>query len=573
MDTKFSPTRPLYLFYLLTFLIFSSSAFAQVGINTTSPGGGSILDIESSDKGLLIPRVDIDDLDTQAPITGTISDWLMVFNTNATTGRGYLYWNGSRWVPVGNKKFWGFNGDGGTNPGTAAGEDFLGTTDDVDFIIARNSVESLTFKTNELVVNETGADYDLRIETQTDPNLMFVDASQDNVGIGVGTPTADYKFQVYSGTGNSIYGYSDNVGGVLGREDDITIGLAPSGEQTVSGAGVYANNPFAGYTSVFAQSTGAATVAASVQYSDVWMANYSYVDNSNVGYNPNSSYIELNKNENSTGGDHTALKALSGRDADGNPGYQIGAIIGTIYGRNSGTQTEDTYGMIGQGVNSSSSFAVGAQFVSSGMGGATGYTVNIADDYYNRKIVGSGSVSEVIPTKDHGRITLTAPESPEYWYQDYGNVTMTNGQAVIELDEILSDIIVVDAENPVRVNVTPYQMPYFNGVTIMSYDNKRVVLQELNGGRHSGTLQYTLVVKPKTNYGEGRFPQGPEPYFVKGEKLRIPAAQTRNQNRANGRQIFEWPADWEVYGYQSQAQKYMTGEALRQDLESPKKKK
>lgn len=44
------------------------------------------------------------------------------------------------------------------------------------------------------VFNDAGADVDQRIEGDTDPNLVFVDASTDRVGIGTNTPTA--KMQV-----------------------------------------------------------------------------------------------------------------------------------------------------------------------------------------------------------------------------------------------------------------------------------------------------------------------------------------------------------------------------------------
>lgn len=44
------------------------------------------------------------------------------------------------------------------------------------------------------VFNEAGADKDARFEGDTDPNLLFTDASTDRVGIGTNTPTA--KFQV-----------------------------------------------------------------------------------------------------------------------------------------------------------------------------------------------------------------------------------------------------------------------------------------------------------------------------------------------------------------------------------------
>ena len=42
------------------------------------------------------------------------------------------------------------------------------------------------------VFNEAGADKDARFEGDTDPNLLFTDASTDRVGIGTNTPTAKF---------------------------------------------------------------------------------------------------------------------------------------------------------------------------------------------------------------------------------------------------------------------------------------------------------------------------------------------------------------------------------------------
>jgi len=46
-----------------------------------------------------------------------------------------------------------------------------------------------TFR-NSIIVNENGLDADTRIEGDTDPDLFFVDASTDRVGIGTNTPAA-----------------------------------------------------------------------------------------------------------------------------------------------------------------------------------------------------------------------------------------------------------------------------------------------------------------------------------------------------------------------------------------------
>lgn len=79
-------------------MLFSSLLTAQVGINTTTIGSGAILDISSSDKGVLLPRIaltsTIIDLPVNHPVTG-----VLVFNT-ATSGigdtavtPGYYYWD------------------------------------------------------------------------------------------------------------------------------------------------------------------------------------------------------------------------------------------------------------------------------------------------------------------------------------------------------------------------------------------------------------------------------------------------------------------------------------------------
>jgi len=86
---------------LLFVLLFPLTIFAQVGINTTTPHASSMLDITATDKGLLIPRIAIPNLNAAAPVT-TPATSLVVYNTNAATGIGFYYWDGSKWTPLGN---------------------------------------------------------------------------------------------------------------------------------------------------------------------------------------------------------------------------------------------------------------------------------------------------------------------------------------------------------------------------------------------------------------------------------------------------------------------------------------
>jgi hypothetical protein len=59
-----------------------------------------------------------------------------------------------------------------------------------EFGIATNGVERVEFGTGEVVFNDGGANYDFRIEGDTNANLFFVDASAEAVGIGNTGPDA-----------------------------------------------------------------------------------------------------------------------------------------------------------------------------------------------------------------------------------------------------------------------------------------------------------------------------------------------------------------------------------------------
>lgn len=74
----------------------------QIGIGTTVPNTYSSLDIESSNTGVLIPRVNLTSstLDLNTDNDNDISNQpisLMVYNSGTTLTQGYYYWNGTQW--------------------------------------------------------------------------------------------------------------------------------------------------------------------------------------------------------------------------------------------------------------------------------------------------------------------------------------------------------------------------------------------------------------------------------------------------------------------------------------------
>lgn len=96
--------------WLVSVLLFSATAYSQVGIGVlppNEPDRNSYLDVQATDKGILIPRVALVSITNRNPITGsaTMPNSLLVFNTATTTGTdavtpGFYYWYIDRWYRV-----------------------------------------------------------------------------------------------------------------------------------------------------------------------------------------------------------------------------------------------------------------------------------------------------------------------------------------------------------------------------------------------------------------------------------------------------------------------------------------
>lgn len=235
------------IFCLAAMLLIGVSTTAQVGIGTVSPDPGSLLDIESTDKGLLIPRVSIANLNTIAPITGGATESLLVYNTNISTGKGYYYWDGSQWVSL-NSEDWKLRG----NLGTDQNNDFVGTLDDEALTFRTNNIQRFRVANDDQVLamangsaarpfyswnadqtmgfwrsgtrqmdmvingstffnanantgggsdlewsfNPGGVDMNLRVETDNNANSLFVHGEEDNVGLGTNAPNSSAQLDM-----------------------------------------------------------------------------------------------------------------------------------------------------------------------------------------------------------------------------------------------------------------------------------------------------------------------------------------------------------------------------------------
>src|SRR5690554_6461573 len=78
-------------------ILSSTDVLAQQGFGTNEPDKSAVVDIVSTQRGLLIPRISIPDLDAAGPVNNPATS-LFVYNTNTTSGEGFYYWDGAKWV-------------------------------------------------------------------------------------------------------------------------------------------------------------------------------------------------------------------------------------------------------------------------------------------------------------------------------------------------------------------------------------------------------------------------------------------------------------------------------------------
>lgn len=550
MFTKY-PAK-IYLLCIFFITIFSYSGFAQVGIGNTNPNSDSLLEVgDGTDTGgVLLPRVSLTATNSPSPLSVDVAG-MIVYNTNTNgsgttaVSPGFYFNDGTDWVRITNKGDWKLTG----NAGTTAGTNFLGTTDNTNLLFKTNNTDALTIdntqkllavdgsksrptysfstdtntgiwrsggdklnlgagnvefielsegSSDEIIFNQPSNDINFRVVTDNDANTVFVDGANDNIGMGTNTPATDVKLEVNGGSNNGIYGYSNNVGGYLGRETNITIGVAPN-TQTMLGAGVYANNPFAGYTSIFSQSTGAATVAANINYSDVWIANYNYVDNARSSYNPSAVYSQLNN----TAGVVAYRASIFGYSNSGTTASSGGIDVGVR--AQSAAQNDNTLGMMGISFSDTGDDNSGAYFATVGYTSGTVLSETwVANSYLGTdyKVFGSGTVSTIVQGENDKHI-MYAPEAPEVLFQDFGVGQLVNGTTTINIDPILAKNIVVDANHPLKVYVT--LEGECNGVYVTNKSLTGFTVKELQHGTSNVSFSWQIVANRKDRKGDDKF--------------------------------------------------------------------
>lgn len=188
----------LVLGVVLSFI--GSNTLAQnVGIGTTTPDASSILELNSTTLGFLVPRMTA----VQKTAIGTPATGLLIYQTDAPAG--FWYYDGTAWTQIGGDA-WKLTGNTGTTPGTGAGQNFIGTTDAQDWIMATNGTQRMRITSGgQVTVNNAGLPIAGDVFSSYAAGTDFAISGYSTSGTGVGVLGGTV------GTGNASYFYTANA--------------------------------------------------------------------------------------------------------------------------------------------------------------------------------------------------------------------------------------------------------------------------------------------------------------------------------------------------------------------------
>jgi hypothetical protein len=287
---------------LILCLSIAIAAHTQVAINTdgTNPDNSAMLDVNSTDKGLLLPRM----THSQRNAIASPANGLVIYQTDNTPG--FYYNSGTSgspaWQIVGTGSGWGLTG----NSGTSAGTNFLGTIDNVPLVFKVNNelagkIDPATGNTSlgyqTLNSNSSGSD-----NTASGYKSLYFNTS------GISNTAGGSQALYYNTTGNSntangskslfnnIYG-SDNVANGYSALFSNTYGNynTAGGSQALFNNISGSNNTANGMQALYSNTTGYINTANG---SSALFSNTTGIANTAIGYNA--------LNHNTTGGLNTA---------------------------------------------------------------------------------------------------------------------------------------------------------------------------------------------------------------------------------------------------------------------------
>jgi hypothetical protein len=347
-------------------------------------------------------------------------------------------------------------------------------------------------------------------------------ASYGVTGIAANTSTGNVyagNFEAQTGGSGGHYGVHSSASG---SADPTTFGVWSEGTNTSTG------DVYGGYFRANSSGTGAHYALSGNAYGVTTSAvygSYGSAQNTSTGL----AYGGYFRTTASGTGDHYGLRA----EGNGSSGHVRGIYCtatstgsGTAYGgefyvpddgnsshvgisaRAEGANASSHYGVMGVGVNTSSGQAYGGYF--SAQGGGTGARTGIyascplsgnamagvfeGSVYVSGNLVVEGVKSAAIKLGDNDYRTVYCQESPENWFEDFGEGQLVSGTAHIDLEPLFLQSVTIDDAHPMRVFVQ------LEGDCRGVYVTKGATgfdVRELQGGNGNVSFSYRVVAKRK----------------------------------------------------------------------------
>ena len=200
----------------LVALMLSGSAMAQMGIGTKKAANAAQLDVVSSNKGVLLPRVELRTLQDRSPIVGEMVESLLVYHIgNVTLESGFYYWKSDSWVRLSTGNVLNDRKNNtftiGANP-MKGGEESLIITDTNQHSvylavkdIATNDVFVTQLVENQEFITQLGENIDFINQITTNEEFItnIINELNDTYG-NVGFDTTTNQFFYYDADGNPV---------------------------------------------------------------------------------------------------------------------------------------------------------------------------------------------------------------------------------------------------------------------------------------------------------------------------------------------------------------------------------
>jgi hypothetical protein len=488
---------------------------------------------------------------------GQSDDWTITGNNNTTAGTNFLGTTNTQALRfrTSNVEAFEISGGNATNRGklramtngTAALPVYTWSTDS-DIGLYRIGANTLGFST-------TGSE---RMRILSDGRVSINETNP--LGSDLFTATAasgDYAVNGYSsgggvgvygentGTGIAVWGNAASYGvwgggGIIGVIGQTATGAGVQGEASGAGLGVfgYANNATGwGMFARNANASGVGLVASGAGNGLTYLPTSGATMNGafgGVGFSSSATGVGIAGvgNNGTTTINLTGGSGVSGTGGStgvygisiDNSGVRQGAYFTmNKAGNPTPSASDDPYAIIAgyDGSNYFGGYFDGNQDNTNNGGGN-----NIGEDYAyvgitvgntTYKILGTGTNSTMINDRDGNKRVLFSPEAPEILFEDYGTGQLVNGEANIELDPLLSSVIYVSEDHPLKVFI---QLEGdCNGVYVTNKTATGFSVKELNNGNSSVPFSWHIVAnRADTKLSDGRvyskhvgvrFPIGP----------------------------------------------------------------